>query len=164
MMNYAIPSSVYQGIAGLTAPMAAPAAVDPTAYAMPQPGFTADWASSIAGGATAGFGGMTPGMTPPQTPGLGSRMATWLGDSRNLSSVFQGISALTDAYLGFAQLRQAKEGLKLQKQAFEANLRNSTQAYNTSLEDRIRGRTSNYEGKENDVQAYLAAHRLSSGG
>lgn len=127
-----------------------------------------------------GFGGAsTPGeppTTPPPASGgfmnllrgqagvAGDGVTGWLGNSQNLSAVFQGIGALTQAYLGFQQLRQAKEGLKFQKQAYKANLANSEQSYNTSLEDRIRGRTSNYAGKEEDVQSYLSANRLRQSG
>lgn len=122
-----------------------------------------------------GFGGAsTPGEPPSSTPDTnlwrgkagvpGDGITGWLGNSQNLSAVFQGIGALTQAYLGFQQLRQAKEGLKFQKQAYKANLANSEQSYNTSLEDRIRGRTSNYAGKEEDVQSYLSANRLRQSG
>lgn len=85
---------------------------------------------------------------------------SWLGNGNNLGTVVQGIGALTNAWLGYQQLQQAKEGLAFQKTAFNTNLRNSTQNYNTSLEDRIRGRSADYAGKEADVQSYLAKHRL----
>ncbi|EAA6070268.1 hypothetical protein DQY91_22435 [Salmonella enterica subsp. enterica] len=54
----------------------------------------------------------------------------------------------------------AKDQLQFQKDAYNTNLNNSIQSYNTQLEDRIRGRTSNYAGKEEDVQTYLANNRL----
>lgn len=96
-------------------------------------------------------------------PGVaGDGVRGWLGNSQNLASVVQGIGALSSAYLGFQQLKLAKESLGLQKESYRTNMRNSTQTYNTSLEDRIRGRTSAYEGKEQDVQSYLSANRLSS--
>lgn len=84
----------------------------------------------------------------------------WLSNGQNLAAAVQGFQALSSAYLGYKQLSQAKEALNFQKTAFNTNLRNSTQNYNTSLEDRIRGRTSDYAGKEADVQSYLAKHRL----
>lgn len=102
---------------------------------------------------------MIPGSQPGATPGGGWK--GWLGNSQNLAAVVQGIGALSSAYLGFQQLKLAKESLGLQKQAYKTNMRNSTQTYNTSLEDRIRGRTSAYEGKEMDVNKYLQTNRLS---
>lgn len=90
----------------------------------------------------------------------GGGIGGWLGKDGNLATVFGGIQALGGAYLGFQQLRQAKEALNFQKKAYSTNLANSTKSYNTSLEDRINGRTADYAGKDADVQAYLAAHQL----
>ena len=110
-----------------------------------------------------GMGGATPaGVTPTvATPqGWGSKAANWLGNGQNLSAVMQGIGALTSAWLGYQNLRVAKDQLSFQKDAWSKNYANSTKSYNTSLEDRIRGRTADYAGKENDVQAYLDKHKL----
>ena len=97
------------------------------------------------------------GIVPPtQTGGIGS----WLGNYQNLGTVVQGFGSLAQAWLSYQGLKQAREALGLQKEAFNANLNNSMQTYNTSLEDRIRGRTADYSGKEADVQTYLAKHSL----
>lgn len=104
----------------------------------------------------AGFGAQ------PNASGSGG--GSWFGRDGNLSTVFQGIQALGGAYLGFQQLKQAKDALKFQKQAYNTNLTNSVQTYNTSLEDRINGRTADYAGKQGDVQTYLAAHSLKKPG
>lgn len=111
----------------------------------------------------ANFGQNTSSYTGAEAPvinqgsgGLGG----WLSNGQNLGTVIQGFGTLANAYLGFQQLKNAKANLAFQKDAFNTNLINSTQNYNTSLEDRIRGRTSAYEGKEADVQAYLAKHSL----
>lgn len=90
----------------------------------------------------------------------GGGIGGWLGKSGNLGAAVNGFSALAGAYMGYQQLRQAKEGLRFQREAFNANLANSIKSYNTALEDRIRGRTSNYEGKEADVERDLARHSL----
>ncbi len=92
-------------------------------------------------------------------PGTGG-LKGWLSNGQNLGVAIQGFGTLANAYLGFQQLKNAKANLAFQKDAFNTNLINSTQNYNTSLEDRIRGRTSAYDGKEADVQAYLAKHSL----
>ena len=90
--------------------------------------------------------------------GMFSGMGGWLKNGQNLGAVAQGLSAITGAYMGFKQLSQAKDALNFQKTAFRANLNNSTQSYNTSLEDRIRGRSANPD--ESAVQAYLSKHSL----
>ena len=105
-----------------------------------------------------GTGGFN--FTPTPTQGWASSLGSWMSNGQNLGTVMNGIGTLAQAYLGFRQLSQAKDQLKLSKEAFNANLNNSIASYNTSLEDRIRGRTSDYAGKENDVQAYLAKHSL----
>ena len=94
----------------------------------------------------------------PSTGGGGFK--NWISDGQNLGAVIQGFGTMAQAYLGWQAMKQAKQQLNFQKEAFNANLNNSISSYNTSLEDKIRGRTSNYEGKEADVQAYLAKHSL----
>jgi hypothetical protein len=81
----------------------------------------------------------------------------------NAGSIMNGIAALGGAYMGYKQLGMAKDQFNFQKKAFQTNLRNSIQSYNTALEDRIRGRTSAYDGKEQDVQAYLSKNSLKGG-
>ena len=85
-------------------------------------------------------------------------------NAAGLGSLAQGLGALSGMYFGSRQLGLAREQLGFQKEAFNTNMRNSIQSYNTSLEDRIRGRSSDYEGKENDVRAYLDRHSLRRGG
>lgn len=94
----------------------------------------------------------------PNTPGDG--FIGWLGNGENLGALAQTIGALTGAWLGYNQLKIAKDQLNFQKSAWQKNYANSVKSYNTSLEDRIRGRTADYAGKENDVQSYLAKHKL----
>lgn len=115
----------------------------------------------------------------PATSGLGSIFASWLPSEDTMRILFggtnpetgfkssgivsplaQGLGALFQGWTGMQQLDLARDQLNFQKNAFNTNLRNQTQAYNTALEDRIRGRTSNYDGKEQDVQNYLNQNRL----
>lgn len=84
----------------------------------------------------------------------------WFGRDGNMQTVFGGIQALGGAYLGIQAMKQAKDQLNFQKQAYKTNLVNSTKTYNTSLEDRINGRTADYAGKQADVSAYLSTHKL----
>lgn len=115
----------------------------------------------------------------PVASGMGSTFASWLPSEDTMRTLFggtnpetgfqssgivsplaQGLGALFQGWTGMQQLGLARDQLNFQKNAFNTNLRNQTQAYNTALEDRIRGRTSNYEGKEQDVQNYLNQNRL----
>ena len=167
--NYAMPNQFGAILNGFGAGFGAGAGggnVDPAAYAAPSADAMSQWGATLPGNANydASLGGAGAFNAGVAKPGFGAGLKGWLSNSQNLGTMFQGLSALTGAYLGFQQLKQAKEGLKLQTRAFEANLANSTQSYNTGLEDRIRGRTSNYEGKENDVNAYLAKNSLKTGG
>lgn len=102
------------------------------------------------------YSGSQLSLTPTTSDGLKG----WLSNGQNLGAVIQGFGTVAQAYLGWQAMKQAKQQLNFQKEAFNANLNNSISSYNTSLEDKIRGRTSNYEGKEADVQAYLAKHSL----
>jgi len=96
-----------------------------------------------------------------QAPAAGGGWSNAIG---NFGMVAQGVGSLAGAYLGFQQLQQAKEALGFQKEAFRTNLTNQIATYNTSLEDRIRGRTSAHAGKEAEVQSYLDAHKLKKSG
>lgn len=128
--------------------------------------------SAASQGILSGYGSMSAPATGSIVPTGGAAAApqgfmqgakTWLSNGQNLGSVFQGIGALTNAYLGFRQLSMAKDQLNFQKDSWAKNFANSAKTYNTSLEDRIRGRTADYSGKESDVQSYLAKHKLSGG-
>jgi len=77
-----------------------------------------------------------------------------------VAPTLQGLGSLFQAWNGMQTLGLAKDQFNFQKNAFNTNLANQKQTYNTALEDRIRGRTSDYAGKEQDVQSYLNQNRL----
>lgn len=148
------------------------AATMPTgAGATPPPMSAADFSWAAPASTPMGMGG---GVTPPAggnaggimgmlrgQPGVsGDGLTGWLGNGQNLSAAVQGIGALTGAWLGYQNMKVAKDQLNFQKEAWSKNFANSTKTYNTSLEDRIRGRTADYAGKEGDVNAYLDKNRL----
>lgn len=113
--------------------------------------------------ANLGYDIETPNLyAPPDLTG-GSRwdgLKDWLGNGQNLGVAIQGLGTLTNAWLGYQQLQQAKKQFSFNKEAWQKNYTNSTKNYNTALEDRIRGRTADYAGKEADVQAYLDKNKL----
>lgn len=92
---------------------------------------------------------------------FGQKAMNWLGQPDNLNAAINGIGALTGAYLGFQQLRMAKDNLRFQKDAWAKNYANQAQSYNTSLEDRTRARYSARETDESKIQEYLNRNRLS---
>ncbi len=128
-----------------------------TLYGLPQAPAMSDYSSMY--GWQSGQLNAPPTLNAP-AQGWASSLGNWMSNGQNLGTVMNGIGTLAQAYLGFKQLGMAKDQLRFSKEAFNANLNNSIASYNTSLEDRIRGRTSDYAGKENDVQAYLARHSL----
>lgn len=114
---------------------------------------------------TAGFGfmpsqaqGINWDTSALNTPGGGGE--SWWQTPGMVGGIAQGIGALAGAWNAHRGLGLARDQFRFQKEAYNTNLANSIQSYNTSLEDRIRGRTSDYEGKEQDVQGYLNRHSL----
>lgn len=95
---------------------------------------------------------------PAASQGFGWNNNTFQG----IGTIMQGVGSLGSLYTGLQQLGLARDSYNLQKDAYNTNLANSVSEYNTNLEDKIRGRTSDYSGKEADVQSYLSSHKLST--
>lgn len=93
-------------------------------------------------------------------PSLMNRFGSWMGQ-QNLGDIAQGLGALGGLWQSRQGLGLARDNLNFQREAFNTNLNNSIQSYNTRLEDRIRGRTAN--PNENDVRSYLERHSLGRG-
>ena len=98
------------------------------------------------GGATAGAGAAG-GKTGFFQPGGGASLA--LGAIQTLGSLWNS----------FQQNKLAKKSFALQERAFETNLRNQTQTYNTALEDRINARYAT-EGRSGEAASYIEKNRL----
>lgn len=131
-----------------------------------------------------GYGAITPTqqVIPQQPanvdPSMMAKFSSWLGGDTGralfggtdpstgfqstgfISPAISGLGALFQGWSGMRGMDLAKDQLNFQKQAYQTNLEGSAKAYNTALEDRIRGRTSAYEGKEADVQRELEAKRM----
>lgn len=92
--------------------------------------------------------------------GAGGGFLSGIGGVEGLGTIMQGIGTLGQVWSSMQAIRMAREQLNFQKQAYETNLANQTQSYNTALEDRIRARYFT-EGRGTDaVDSYLAEHSL----
>lgn len=101
-----------------------------------------------------------PNVNVPQT-GVGQFFRNGDGsfNTGNLQLALGGIQTLGALWNSYQQNKLAKESLSLQRNAFETNLANQTQTYNTSLEDRIRARYAT-EGRSEQADSYIAEHSL----
>jgi len=81
------------------------------------------------------------------------------GKGGTASIALGGLATLGSLWNSFQQQKLAKKTLKFQKSAFKTNLKNSTQVYNTALEDRIRARYAT-EGRSDEADAKIAENRL----
>lgn len=91
--------------------------------------------------------------------GLFGRGWDWMkNNGEMLGGITSGVGSLLSGFNTMRQYGLAKDNFNLQKRAFETNLRNSTQSYNTALEDRVRGRSA--EQNEAQIQQYLNQHKL----
>lgn len=110
---------------------------------------------SNAGAAPVGFwGGLQDGLSNLFTNEDGSFNFGALGD------VAKGIGAFGSLYMGFQANDQAADALSFQKKAYKTNLDNSISSYNLALEDRIRSRTAQQGGSQEEADAYINKHKL----
>lgn len=140
----------YTGIggSGSYAPSAPVNAVMPTAQA--SQGVSDSFTPQMAGaGGQVTTPGMAGGMTTPQLTG-------W----QKFGYVMDGIGAIGGLWGAIQQNKIAKQQLALSRDAFETNMRNSIQTYNTTLEDRIRARYAMEGRGSGEADAYLDENRL----
>ena len=113
------------------------------------------------------------GVAMPQTPvsGMGAinpygymswdtagGLGNWLGGNAKLFGAgMDFLSKGIGAYTGLKTLGLAQDAFKQEKKAFNINLANQTQSYNTQVGDRIAGRS---YGSEAERQAALSAAQL----
>lgn len=99
------------------------------------------------GAAASTNGGATTGKTGFFQEGGGASLA--LGAIQTLGSLWNS----------FQQNKLAKKSFALQERAFETNLKNQTQTYNTALEDRINARYAT-EGRSSEAAGYIERNKL----
>ena len=92
------------------------------------------------------YGGQTasPNLNLNQGNGFGFNMPT-------LQLGLQGLNAISGLYFGSKAMGMAKDQFNFSKQMAQTNLRNQVNAYNTSLEDRLRTREQFNTGASGDA-------------
>jgi hypothetical protein len=116
---------------------------------------------------------VTDGVSMPRTPvsGMGTLnpygyvswdqaggLGNWLGGNAKLFGAgMDFLSKGIGAYTGLKTLGLAQDAFKQEKKAFNINLANQTQSYNTAVGDRIAGRSYSSEAER---QAALSAAQL----
>lgn len=94
-----------------------------------------------------------------QPGGFGGFMGK-MGGLEGLGSIGQGIGSAVQAYAALKGLGLAKDQLNFSKEAYGTNLANTTQSYNTTLEDRTNARFKTEGRGAGEVSDYLAKHSL----
>lgn len=111
-------------------------------------------------GAATGAPGILGGIFGGGSSGGISGLLGSLGGGNGGGGLLGKLPSILGGILGFGKNKLAKKTFEFQKDAFNANLANQTQTYNTGLEDRIRSRH-NTEGRTGAfTESYLGQHRL----
>ena len=97
-----------------------------------------------------------PGTTPTTAPVKGPGFFQEGGGAGLALGAIQTLGSLWNS---FQQNKLAKKSLALQTRAFETNLANQTQTYNTALEDRINARYAT-EGRSSEAAGYIERNKL----
>lgn len=157
--NYSLPNYGLssQSVMGTTdpsvmpaiAPAAAVPAPSPTSMFPTQPTAQAPGLGSLTGYAP------TPGVNPaPNASGLGMNVGT-------MGLALGGLNTIGSLWNAWEANKLAKEQFAFSKDFANSNLKNSMEAYNTTLQNHTDARAS-YEGWSNqEANAYVREHRLS---
>ena len=97
--------------------------------------------------------GTTGGGAAPQAPGFFSQY----GPAQYALGAIQTLGSLWNS---FQQNKMAKEAMKFQKEAYNTNLANQEQSYNTALEDRINARYVTEGKSQAQADSYIEKNRL----
>ena len=116
-------------------------------------------APTVAGATVSGVA--APGTVGAGIPGQTGQGTGFWQPGGGATIALGGIQTLGSLWNSFQQNSLAKKSLGLQTRAFEENLANTKDTYNTNLEDRIRSR---YEGMSGGTQEqatqYINDHKL----
>lgn len=101
-----------------------------------------------------------PGMAPPGGAGAAAPGGGFFGQYGPASFALGAIQTLGSLWNSFQQNKLAKESFQFQKEAFQTNLENQEQSYNTALEDRINARYVTEGKSQAEADAYIERNRL----
>lgn len=79
---------------------------------------------------------------------------------QGLGSLAKGIGAFGGLWSAFQQNKLARDAFDFQKKAYQTNLTNSIQSYNTALEGRTQARFAQENRSAADADRYIETHRL----
>jgi hypothetical protein len=106
-------------------------------------------------------GGAAIGASTPEVPEIAQGgFFGKIGGLDGLSQIAKGIGTLGQMFAAFKGLQLAKDQFAFQKKAYQTNLENQTQTYNTSLEDRAYTRYQDAGLSPAEAEAYIAKHKL----
>jgi hypothetical protein len=111
-----------------------------------------DLGPMIGGGQAGGSMGM-PGMMGPQTTQFGFNVPT-------AQLALSGLGTIGSLISSFQANGLAKKAFRFQRDFANTNLRNQTQAYNTTLEDKIGSRAFVQGMSKDQADAYLSKNKL----
>lgn len=97
---------------------------------------------------------------PVPTDVTGDGWFSKIGGFKGLSNLAEGLSSLGQLYTSIKALGLAEDQLDFTKEAYNTNLANTTQSYNTALEDRIRARYAQENKSSAAADEYIAKHSL----
>lgn len=135
---------------GMPVAPAAPPVQAPVIPTIPTPAVT-----GAAGGGVA--------TTPNQSQQPAAPAQGWfgkVGGFEGMSNMLEGLGSLGQIWTSMRGLRLAEKQMKFTQDAYETNMANQRQSYNTSLEDRIRSRYSAEGRSASAADAYLQKHQL----
>jgi hypothetical protein len=109
-------------------------------------------------GSPTGFSDMLKG---PGVPGVGSSPMSGLGFNVPTAQLaLGGLQTIGSLWQAWEANKLAKQQFNFTKDAWNTNVANQIQTYNTTLEDRTRARTHTEGGSDAQAQAYIDEHSL----
>jgi len=97
----------------------------------------------------------------PNVPGIGGGLGSGLG--MNLDTLklgLSGIATIGNIYAALQANKLAKKQFNFSKKAYNANMANSIQSYNTTLADRLNSRAKVEGSSDDQAAAEIAANSL----
>lgn len=157
--NQPINKNLYQGQQGITnmAGFTQPATTLPATLSGTVPGTPApSWGQQAWSGVKDTFGSITDGLFDKKDPTTG--MVT----QGSLMPIAQAAGAISNAYLGYKGLEEAKRNRQMQEKYAAANLANSATAYNANVRDIAANNSAINNWSDDRTQQYIDNNQAQS--